>query len=266
MKKPIIKFYSLLLILLFTLPAKAFTNSIHYKASDTIRILTIGNSFADNASKYLKQISESVRGCEIIIGKANIGGCNLEKHAELIKQSELDSTIKPYGGKSLKEWLLIDDWDIVTIQQVSSLSFKAESFQPYADSIRDYVSKWAPQAKIYIHETWAYAPDCPRLDGFGITSNQMYERLKNNYIALSQRYNSVILHSGDAFNRSFKKRKGLDLWSLNDRYHANINGCYLAGSVWFKELFGKSPKKIRYKPDGMSKKTARFLRRIAKKS
>lgn len=265
MKNLRINFYLILLFTFFTLPSKAITYGIPKEVSDTIRVLTIGNSFANNACKYLKQITESVEGCNIIIGKANIGGCYLEKHADLIKQSELDLTLKPYNGKSLKDWLLTEDWDIVTIQQVSHLSFKSETYQPYADEIRDYVNKYAPQAKIYIHETWAYAPDCHRLKGFGITSDQMYQGLKKNYQVLSERYNSTILPSGDAFYRSSKKKEELDLWSSNDWFHANENGCYLAACVWFKELFGKSPKKIKYRPEELSKKTARFLRRVASK-
>ena len=265
MIKQTFKFCVILLVAFFIQPCKVFANGLPNKVADTVRILTIGNSFADNACKYLKQITESVEGCNIIIGKANIGGCYLEKHADLMKQSESDPTLRPHNGKSLKDWLLMDDWDIVTIQQVSHLSFKAETYQPYADEIRDYVNKYAPQAKIYIHETWAYARDCPRLKGFGLTSDQMYQGLKNNYQVLSERYNSPILPSGDAFYRSFKKKEGIDLWSSKDRFHANDNGCYLAACVWFKELFGKSPKKIKYIPEEISKKTARYLRRVASK-
>ncbi|SHE75115.1 protein of unknown function [Arenibacter palladensis] len=265
MIKKAFKFYVILSVAFFTHPGKAFAKDPSTRVSDTIRILTIGNSFADNACKYLKQITESVEGCNIIIGKANIGGCHLEKHADLMRQSELDPSLKPHNGKTLKEWLLTNDWDIVTIQQVSHLSFKAETYQPYADEIRNYVKKYAPRAKIYIHETWAYAQDCPRLTDFGITSEQMYHGLKKNYQVLSKRYSSPILPSGDAFNRSFKKREEIDLWSSNDRFHANENGCYLAACVWFKELFGKSPKKIKYRPEEVSKKTARYLRRVASK-
>lgn len=231
--------------------------------SQTIKLLTIGNSFADNACQYLKQITESVEGCKIVIGKANLGGCDLEKHADLIKKCEQDSRLKPYAGKSLKEILQQDDWDVVTIQQVSHLSFKAETYQPYADEIYAFVKKYAPHAKIYIHETWAYAPDCPRLEGFGITSDQMYKGLKKNYTVLSGRYDSPILPSGDAFYHSFKRNESLNLWSSKDRFHASSNGCYLAGCVWFRKLFGRSPKEVTYIPDGMLKETAKFLQTIA---
>ncbi|MEO9891035.1 DUF4886 domain-containing protein [Aurantibacter sp.] len=265
MRKNTFKYCTLIFAVFFFLSGKVFSNGFDSKVTDTVRILTIGNSFANNASKYLKEITASVKGVEIIIGKANIGGCNLEKHANLIKQCEQDSTLKPYKGKSLKEWLLSDDWNVVTMQQVSHLSFKAESYQPFADEIRDFISKHAPQAKIYIHQTWAYAPDSPRLVEFGITMDQMYIGLEKNYEVLSKHFNSPILTSGNAFYRSIKKREHIDLWNPKDRFHANENGCYLAACIWFKELFGKSPKKIKYGPDELSKKTARYLRRIAAK-
>lgn len=229
----------------------------------TVKILTIGNSFADNACQYLQQITESVEGCNIIIGKANIGGCFLEKHANLIKECEKDTSIKPYRGKTLKDWLVMDDWDVVTIQQVSHLSFKAESYHPYADEIIAFIKKYAPQAKVYIHETWAYAPDCPRLEGFGITSKKMHRKLSKNYEKLSKQYNAPVLASGDAFFSSYKKNKEVDLWSEKDRFHASMNGCYLAGCVWFSELFDRLPNEVGFVPEGMSPDTAKFLQTMA---
>jgi len=261
-----LNFTGLLIIIVFLLSTGitvAGNNDNKKDQPKTIKLLTIGNSFANNACKYLKQITESVEGCNIVIGKANIGGCSLEKHAGLIKKCEQDPTLKPYSGKSLKELLQQEKWDVVTIQQVSHFSFKAETFQPYADEICAFIKKYAPQAKIYIHETWAYAPDCKRLKGFKITSDQMYKRLKKNYKILSKRYNAPILPSGDAFYRSFKKNKNIDLWHSGGRYHANTNGCYLVGCVWFRKLFERSPKEITYIPAGMTEETASFFQSVA---
>lgn len=235
------------------------TNSSPVAASDTVRLLTIGNSFADNACQYLKQITESVDGYQIIIGNANLGGAPLDRHTEYIKKSEQDPSFKPYGGKSLKDWMLEDKWDVVTIQQVSHKSFKSESYQPYADELVAFIKKYSPNAKIYIHQTWAYAPDCSRLEEFGINSDQMYKGLKRNYKELAKRYNSEILRSGDAFHRAYKLNK-IDLWNAGDRFHANSNGSYLAGCVWFSELFNVSAQKIQFVPEGMSNGTAEILK------
>ena len=258
----------LLFILIFFRLSVVFSNAENIseeRTTKTIKVLTIGNSFAHNACQYLQQITESVEGCNIIIGRANIGGCYLEKHANLIKECEQDTSFKPYNGKSLKEWLVMDNWDVVTIQQVSRLSFLAESYQPYADQICDYIKMYAPQAQIYIHETWAYAPDCPQLEGFGITSKQMYRKLRKNYRGLSKHYNAPMLRSGDAFFLSYKKNKRLDLWNPKDRFHANENGCYLAGCVWFSELFERPANTIKFVPDNISLETAKFLQSITTK-
>ena len=49
-------------------------------AMQTIRLLTIGNSFADNAITFLQPLAESTGRVRFEIGTANIGGCSLEKH------------------------------------------------------------------------------------------------------------------------------------------------------------------------------------------
>jgi len=97
-------------------------------ADKTVKILTIGNSFARDACAFLPEIVSSVKGCKIQIAKANIGGASLEKHATLINKCDNDPSLKPYGDEfTLKELLTRDKYDYVIIQQVSYLSFKPES-------------------------------------------------------------------------------------------------------------------------------------------
>ncbi|MCK3685626.1 DUF4886 domain-containing protein [Maribellus sp. YY47] len=233
--------------------------------SDTLKVLTIGNSFADNACHFLSEITQSVEGCNILIQKANLGGCSLDRHAGLIEKSEQDPSTKPYNGKSLKELLQSNNWDVVTIQQVSGNSFRKETYQPYADKIVDYVKKYAPHSRVYIHQTWPYAPDCKRLEEYDISFKEMYKKLNKNYKTLAKRYDATRLESGDAFYLAHKKNGDVDLWSPSDRYHASPNGCYLAGCVWFSQLFGVSPEKITFVPKDMPAETAQFLRKIASK-
>ncbi len=231
----------------------------------TIKVLTIGNSFADNACTYLKQIAESVPGCKVEFAKANIGGCPLDKHAKLIKDCEVDPELKPYSKKyTLKELLQKDKWDVVTIQQVSHKSFKPETFHPYADELVSFVKKNAPDSEILIHETWAYAPDCKRLTGFGINRDQMHEGRMKNYYDLSKFFGGLrILKSGEAFTRCLKTNPDIDLWNAKDRFHANSNGCYMIGCVWFSELFGISPEKVAFVPKGIEPDVAAKLRKAA---
>lgn len=230
---------------------------------NTIKILTIGNSFARNACEYLDELTESVDGMEIEIVRANIGGCSLEKHAHLIDSCKANPFFKPYQNQySLKELLKLHQYDYVTIQQVSYLSFNPESFQPYADQLVEFISENAPGAKTVIHQTWAYSPDSERLRNWNLAREDMHQGLKNNYQDLAAHYNTFILPSGNAFYHSYNKYPKINLWS-DDGYHANEHGQYLAGCVWFATLFEKTPKAIDYVPNTIDAKTAKKLKKVA---
>jgi len=240
-------------------------SSLFSEEVKTVKVLTIGNSFADNACSYLKQITESVPGCKVEFSEANIGGCYFEKHAKLIKECEADPELKPYQKKyTLKELLQKVKWDVVTIQQVSHQSFRPESYHPFADEVVACIKRNAPGAEILIHQTWAYAPDCKRLTGFGLTRQQMNDGLVKCYADLSQHFGGLrMLKSGETFTASLKANPEIDLWSSKDRFHANQAGCYLAGCVWFSEFFGISPEKVTFVPKGMDLAVAATLRKTA---
>jgi hypothetical protein len=52
------------------------------------------------------------------------------------------------------------------------------------------------------------------------------------------------------------------LWRA-DIHHANENGRYLAGCIWFGTMSGVSPKKVNFIPEGMEEEAALFLREVA---
>lgn len=239
--------------------------SLYSEEVQTIKVLTIGNSFADNACTYLSQIAASVPGCKVEFSKANIGGCYFEKHAKLIKDCEANPALKPYQKKySLKELLQKDKWDIVTIQQVSHKSFRPESYHPYSDEVVACIKKSAPDAEIVIHQTWAYAPDSKRLTGFKMTRAQMNDGLVKCYADLSKHFGGLrMFKSGEAFTASLKANPEMDIWNPKDRFHANQAGCYLAGCIWFSEMFDLSPEEVSYVPTGMTPEVAAELRKVA---
>ena len=230
-----------------------------------VSILTVGNSFANNALTYLTQITESVPGHEITITRANLGGCSLERHVNLIRECVDNPDSKPYpDGFCLKDLLVRDNYDFITIQQVSTLSFKPESFYPFADILHSFIKEHAPHSRVIIHQTWAYSPNSPRLSEWNISREEMHDGLVMSYKKLAEHLNLDILPSGNTFYISYLKRPDIDLWA-KDGYHASPNGCYLAGCVWFGKFFEISPKKVRFVPDDISPETAKFLRKVAAK-
>ncbi|MBN2711397.1 MAG: DUF4886 domain-containing protein [Planctomycetes bacterium] len=178
----------------------------------TIRLLTIGNSFSNNALTFLADIAASGGEVTFDVGKASLGGCSLEKHWNIATYSEKHPEPKSYDlqknedGSSIKanlrEALAFKEWDFVTLQQVSRKSWRRETFQPYLDNLLGLVRKLAPQAKPLLHQTWAYRTDTPYFTENSITQEIMHRRIVENYNHFSSETGCGILPSGEAVNRA----------------------------------------------------------------
>lgn len=186
-------------------------------APKTIRLFTVGNSFSQNATKYLADIAKTA-GDTLIQGRAVIGGSSPAVHWARIEKNEADprdpaglystTSVSPglaRGGKGLKELLAADKWDYVTIQQASIQSHDVENYRPHAKLLHDYIARHAPGAKIIVHETWAYRRDDPRFTkpsdkpGEPKTQAEMYAGLKNAYHTIAAELGCDVIPVGDAF-------------------------------------------------------------------
>ena len=192
-----------------------------------IKILTIGNSFANSVMTALRQVVAADPSCKVKIVGANLGGCSLKRHWENFEKSEKNPSFKPYAGnkKSLQQLLTEDKWDIVTIQQASPSSWRAETYQPYADNIIAAVRKLAPTAEIVIQQTWSYNAADRRLNpknakGWKIDQTAMYEKLTAAYLDLAKKHKLRVIPSGDAV-QLFRKAMGDKLVAMQPK---NISG------------------------------------------
>ncbi|MDA3874415.1 MAG: hypothetical protein PF795_10715 [Kiritimatiellae bacterium] len=71
-----------------------------------VRIVTIGNSFANNALMYLEDMAASMPGYEIEITRANLGGTSIKRHYGLMMKAKEDPDLKPYDDQfTLKDIL-----------------------------------------------------------------------------------------------------------------------------------------------------------------
>ena len=137
-----------------------------------MNVLAIGNSFSEDATRYLHGIARA-DGETLNVVNLYIGGCTLEKHFRNML-SEAKAYELQYNGEktgfyfSLKDALLNRRWDVITLQQGSPVSFNKESYSPYVNRLVEYVKASSPKAKIYIHETWAYENGSERLAKLGI--------------------------------------------------------------------------------------------------
>lgn len=271
-----------------------------------MNILTIGNSFTDSLALYFPAAVQSAR-CDLHFERANFGGCELARHWSYIEAEERDVRCRIYqGGRKLRSILELRAWDVVTIQQASHDSWRPETFQPWAGNIIAYVKKHAPQAEVVIQQTWAYRADHPQLlpgSEWGISQDEMYERLTANYTKLARDYKLRIIPSGYAvqLTRRNSKRKfanydpalidtlawpdlppqagdvvGQCSWRKNpdtgelylnrDLIHLNPRGQYLQACVWFAMLYGKKVSEIRLVPDELANSDVKFLQETAQQA
>jgi hypothetical protein len=278
----------------------------------TIRLLTIGNSFAENALTYLESLANCTDSVRFQVGKANLGGCSLEKHWNLATYTAKHPEYKTYrlgvgpDGKpkeaTLQEALVAAPWDFVTLQQVSHKSWRRETFQPHLGWLHGLVRELAPQARITLHQTWAYRTDTPFLPQNGLTQEAMFERIRATYEHFSAELDCPVLPSGEAVQQARRAPGRTFVWpesdydyqnaeapalprqehSLavgwfwainntpegipelrNDPNHLNTRGCYLCGCVWFERFTGLDVRAVAFAPSELAPDDAAFLRATA---
>jgi hypothetical protein len=274
-------------------------------AERTVKVLAVGNSFSQNALTYFTNIV-TASGNSTVAVNAMIGGCDFERHmrhADAFEVNPADIEGRPYpGGLSLKDLLTQEKWDVITIQQASPKSYKPETFHPHADRLIAYIKKYAPQAEIVIHQTWAYREDHPFWGETNMTTDLMYKGLRAAYDGFAKETGFRQIPCGDAFESarqdpawgkfvpdlSYDRQKAVypalpkeknslhnPCWwktkntksggpeLLDDRFHANAQGKYLQGCVWFEFFFGQSAVGNAFIPAEVSEQEAAVLQRIA---
>ncbi|MEX0775107.1 MAG: DUF4886 domain-containing protein [Phycisphaeraceae bacterium] len=275
------------------------------------KLLAIGNSFSRNATEYLPCFAQS-QGRQVTLGHAALGGWSLEKHwtfAQKYEAAPNDPEGKPYtlaatdGQRqpaSLKQMLLSQGWDIVTLQQHSWISHEVATYQPFVSLLAEYVRRHAPQAVLWMHETWAYRADHP-LFRKGLTQERMYQGLHHAYATVAAQIGAQqIIPVGTAFQDArqdprwqLEVEQGFDPqamtypqvprqvhmlctgWHWNqkqsppclayDGKHCAPAGKYLGTLVWHQMLFGDFADQP-FVPPELSPDDAAVLQDIARRT
>lgn len=208
-----------------------------------MNILAIGNSFSQDAFKYLHNIAKC-DDFQLTTVNLYIGGCSLSKHYKNML-ADAKEYIMEFNGDftgfkvSLKEALLNRDWDFISFQQASNHSPYYETYQPYLDELAAYVRKFAPKAKFVIHQTWAYENGSARLcEGLGYTDHrEMFADIKEAYTkAASDIHADLVIPSGEVFQNLLTS--GIEKVH-RDTFHASIGvGRYALALTWYAMISG----------------------------
>lgn len=208
-----------------------------------MNVLSIGNSFSEDATRYLNAVATKA-GINLTSVNLYIGGCSLYRHFQNLKNDAKAYTLQYNGTNtgfavSLKEGLLNREWDIITLQQVSHLSPRYSTFQPYLSELAAYCRELCPKAKIVLQETWAYERDCERLIKLAgyTTPEEMLSEVKKSYTRAAEEINaSGIIPSGEMLYALLEN----GIPSVHrDTFHASLGlGRYALALLWLRMLTG----------------------------
>ena len=208
-----------------------------------IKVLAIGNSFSQDATRYLKQIADCA-GEPMTVVNLYIGGCSLATHYKNMNNDDKRYSLEFNGEAtgfyvSIREALQSREWDYVTMQQASPFSFNYATYQPYLNALSEYVCFHAPHAIQVMHQTWAYEDGSKILteDVKYETSEQMFADVREAYACAADEIGAAIIPSGEAMQLAVEQGYKMH----RDTFHASLGiGRYLLGATWFETLTGKS--------------------------
>ncbi len=229
-----------------------------------IKVLTIGNSFSEDAvESYLWDIAQAA-GKKIVIGNLYIGGANLSTHvsnastdapAYSYRKIELDGSSSKMENTRMSAAIKDENWDVISMQQASYESGLYNTFETNLPDLYQLVSQQVDDqcTKYVLHRTWAYAQHSTH-DGFANYNNDQMT-MYNDIISAYDRAKLLIptydvIPSGTGIQNGRTSYLGDGF--TRDGYHLNEIGKYIASSVWFEKLFDESILTNTFAPTGIS--------------
>ena len=222
-----------------------------------LKVLCIGNGFSQDASWYLEQIA-AAGTIPMLVRNLYIGGCSLERHADNLKHLAFEYEYQQNGrhlfdtlvpgrkkGISIRMALRMEEWDVVTVQQVSQLSGIYESDIPYLAEMLKVIRSVCPRARIFFHSTWAYELDSQHtgFENYQYDQQRMVEAIEQVTARISEQYSLPVIPSGKLIQMLRQTAPfdyahgGLSL--CRDGFQLSRDyGRYAVGLLWYHVLTG----------------------------
>ena len=215
----------------------------------TLKVLTIGNSFSDDAMEYVYKIAKEAGVAHVELANLRANNCSLAMHVSYAQSNSSaymfrywqdgattwkDTGTWTSGAYTMKQAVTFTDWDYIVFQQVSADSGKASTYDDLG-KLMDYVGELNPGAKFAWHMTWSMRSDYA-------SSGPSYSAIVNavNEKITSNRKIDVVIPSGTAIeNAKTSYLTGTQL--QRDAKHLSYGmGRYIAGLTFVKALTGLS--------------------------
>ncbi|HBA49459.1 MAG TPA: hypothetical protein DCZ91_17020 [Lachnospiraceae bacterium] len=216
-----------------------------------VQVLSIGNSFSQDAHRYLHALAKS-EGVDLQTVNLYIGGCSLEKHFRNLKGDKREYTLGVNGHSAegfmtgIREALTARNWDIVTLQQASHESYREETYQPYLNVLAAFIRDYCPKARLFLQQTWVYESGSERIRQHGFeTYDEMFGKVMGCYDRAAEETGADgIIPSGLAFQYALEKGIGR---IHRDTFHASFGvGRFLLALVWYGYITGNDVRHVRF--------------------
>ena len=237
-----------------------FTNGLNFDRfiieplEHPIQVLSIGNSFSQDAQKWLHEISLT-HGVPIDAYNLYIGGSGLSLHAQNYRHDNASYELEKNGemiqaNVSISEVLASQEFDIVTLQQVSSFSGHENTYEPHLTELLKAVRELQADAEIYLHQTWAYDSDSthPSFSRYGLEQEVMHAAIVEANAKLAEKHDLKIIAVGEVINdlrnsdyfSHGSEESTADAPTLTrDGFHLDyFYGRYAAAATWFRTFTG----------------------------
>lgn len=238
-----------------------------------MKLLSIGNSFSEDAHGYLYDLFKSA-GEDTYLVNACIPGCTLEMHWNSLIHNE-ENYLYQFNGVTTKENAVLRDiltsekWDVITLQQVSHYSGQYETYQPYLSDLYREIKLLCPDAKFYIHKTWAYESDfvSSNFEIYNSDQKYMYECICDSNKRAAESINADIIPSGDVIQYLRENTKEFDYknggLSFNrDGFHLTLDyGRYTASLCWCCKLLGVDAFDVTFAPEACEENLVNVIKK-----
>lgn len=234
------------------------------KYSKSLKILAIGNSFSNDSMQYLFDICKSGGVQTVVLGNLYIAGCSLNTHSKNILSASpnytyyknTDGNWNTTENESVQNAIKEENWDIITVQQVSGYTGDAYSHKPLA-GILEFLDKNKPnsETRIMWNMTWAYQSTSKHNDFAKYNNDQMtmYKAITNTVQSQVVTKDSIcgIIPVGTAIQNLRSSYIG-DVLTRDGQHLSYDYGRYTAALTWFHYITGISPDAVAWVPPDYS--------------
>lgn len=204
------------------------TSGLHQQASDSVRILWIGNSytFYNDVPQMVEDMGKK-NGFPVSTTRVLKGG---EKFSGHLQNPELHRQLEKGG------------WDYVVLQEFSSTpaystKYVAENILPYAAEIDSLAKKYSPEGETVYYMTWGHKNGNVRQTDYPLddTYESMQDRITTTYIDMAYENGGTIAPVGIAWKNVRSKYPEIELY-IEDNFHPSLAGSYLAANTLFGSM------------------------------